>query len=320
MKFKDLWRFKWHKKGPKMGFSNEVGVFREKPRLAFMLPWAFVDKNGIVHGKDHSLMAVLKFRGPDMESSTELELMQYNAAVNNVIKMLPTGVVLYFEAQRHAASEYQEVKPENLLVQMMEDERAEYYGGQHHYETEFYFTIFMEPPQMLKSRLTNLFIEDKKTEGKADIRVYLDWMEKFMNRVDMVARMLSLWFPDIRLMDDSETISYLHTTVSTLHRHKMKVNPYKYLPDYLCDSDVLGGQRMKLGDKHMRAVTILNYAPLSSPGTFDVFNHMDLEYRWVSRFICQSKEDSMETMKYRHREWNQEIKDFWVHARGSLPA
>lgn len=315
MKFKDLWRFKWHKKGPKMGFSNEVGVFREKPRLAFMLPWAFVDKNGIVHGKDHSLMAVLKFRGPDMESSTELELMQYNAAVNNVIKMLPTGVVLYFEAQRHAASEYQEVKPENLLVQMMEDERAEYYGGQHHYETEFYFTIFMEPPQMLKSRLTNLFIEDKKTEGKADIRVYLDWMEKFMNRVDMVARMLSLWFPDIRLMDDSETISYLHTTVSTLHRHKMKVNPYKYLPDYLCDSDVLGGQRMKLGDKHMRAVTILNYAPLSSPGTFDVFNHMDLEYRWVSRFICQSKEDSMETMKYRHREWNQEIKDFWVHAR-----
>ena len=52
-------------------------------------------------------------------------------------------------------------------------------------------------------------------------------------------------------MDDSETISYLHTTVSTLHRHKMKVNPYKYLPDYLCDSDVLGGQRMKLGDKHM---------------------------------------------------------------------
>jgi hypothetical protein len=35
MKFKDLWRLKWHKKGPKMGFSNEVGVFREKPRLAF---------------------------------------------------------------------------------------------------------------------------------------------------------------------------------------------------------------------------------------------------------------------------------------------
>ena len=64
-----------------------------------------------------------------------------------------------------------------------------------------------------------------------------------------------------------------------------------------------------------KTVTILNYAPLSSPGTFDVFNHMDLEYRWVSRFICQSKEDSMETMKYRHREWNQEIKDFWVHAR-----
>lgn len=93
-------------KSPKIGFSNQVGVFHELPRLAFLLPWAFVDRDGIVHGKDHSLMTTFQFRGPDMESSTALELIQYNAAVNNVIKTLPTGMVLYFEAQRHVAKDY----------------------------------------------------------------------------------------------------------------------------------------------------------------------------------------------------------------------
>lgn len=73
-------------------FSQEVGVFEEKPRLQYLLPWAYVDEDtGIVHGKDHSMLAVYEFRGPDMDSSTYLDLMQYNAAVNNVIKKLPTG-------------------------------------------------------------------------------------------------------------------------------------------------------------------------------------------------------------------------------------
>ena len=58
-------------------FSQQVGVFHEKARLPYLLPWAFVDeKTGIVHGKDHSMMAVYEFRGPDMDSSTPLELMQ----------------------------------------------------------------------------------------------------------------------------------------------------------------------------------------------------------------------------------------------------
>lgn len=302
-------------KSPKIGFSNKVGVFHELPRLAFLLPWAYVDRDGIVHGKDHSLMTTFRFRGPDMESSTALELMQYNAAVNNVIKTLPTGMVLYFEAQRHIVNDYSSARGENDLVQMMEEEREAYYRGQHHYETEFYFTVYLEPPQAMKSKLTQFFIDDKKQKGTADETVYADHMEQFQNHVDMIGRMLALWFPDIHRLEAGEMLTYLHTTVSTLHREPVAVNPYKYIPDYICDCDLLAGQRMKLGDEHVRIVTILSYAPLSSPGVFDVFNHIDMEYRWVSRFVCQSKEDSMETMKYRHREWNQEVKDFWVQMR-----
>ena len=96
-----------------------------------------------------------------------------------------------------------------LIQEMMEDERAEYYDGQHHYETDFYFTVFMEPPQILKSKITNIFIDDAKSEGKADMKAYLDTVEKFMGKVNLNGNMLSLWFPDIALLSDEEALSYL---------------------------------------------------------------------------------------------------------------
>jgi len=301
-------------------FSQQVGVFQEKARLPYLLPWAFVDeKTGIVHGKDHSMMAVYEFRGPDMDSSTPLELMQYNAAVNNVIKTLPTGYVLYFEAQRHLASKYKAAKIDIPIVQKMEDERAGYYAGQKHFETSYYFIVYCEPPQLLKSRITDAFIADAKNKGqnKADMRVYCETVEKFISNVNLIGNMLQNWFPDIKPLDASGALSYLHSNISD-KRFPVKVNHDKYVTDYICDTDVLGGREMKLGEKYIKLVTILDFPPMSTPGVFDVFNNMDIEYRWVSRYICLSKMDAMEELKNFLMRWNQQIKSFWTQVREAV--
>lgn len=313
----------FHKKNKK--FTQEVGAFQEKPRLQYLLPWAFVDKDtGIVHGKDHSMMAIYEFRGPDMDSSTAMELMQYNSAVNNVIKTLPTGYVLYFEAQRHIASEYDSSKIDIPLVQKMDDERAAYYAGQQHFETTYYFTVYLEPPQLLKSRITDAFIADARNKGKnkADMRVYCEAVEKFINNVNLIGDMLRIWFPDIHPLSAEDAVSYLHSTVST-NRAKLKVNPLRYITDYVCDCAVLGGREMKLirdgaKDKYLKAVTILDFPQVSSPGVFDIFNNMDIEYRWVSRFICMSKMDAQEELRGYRQRWNQQIKSFWVQVREAI--
>ena len=143
------------------------------------------------------MLAVYEFRGPDMDSSTYLDLMQYNAAVNNVIKKLPTGYVLYFEAQRGISKEYQESRLDVPLVQKMEDERKAYYAGQKHFETRYYFIVYLEPPQLLKHKLTDLFISDKQKDGKTDMRLYVGIVEKFINNVNLIGDMLHSWFPDL---------------------------------------------------------------------------------------------------------------------------
>ena len=302
-------------------YSQKIGAFQEKARLQYLLPWAYADsQTGIIHGKDHSMIAVYEFRGSDLDSSTASELMQYNAALNNVIKKLPTGYVLYFEAQRHIDRNYEKATIQSPIIQKMEDERASYYASKNHFETTFYFVVYCEPPQMLKQRLTSAFIADAKNNGKnskMDMRVYFDTVEKFINNINLIGDMLQVWFPEIRPLSAEETVSYLHSTVST-GRFPIKLNPLKYITDYICDCDVLGGQNMQLGNKYMKIVTVLDFPPMSTPGVLNAFNNIDIEYRWVSRFICMSKADAQKELQDYRMRWNQQIRGFWTQVKKAL--
>lgn len=307
------------KKNPQ--FSQKVGVFQEKARLQYLLPWAYADpQTGIIHGKDHSMMSVYEFRGSDLASSTPIELMQYNASLNNIMKTLPTGYVLYFEAQRHIDKSYEKATISIPLVQMMEDKRAKYYTDKEHFETSYYFTVYCEPPQMMKQRLTSAFIQDAKHKGenaKNDMRIYCEAVEKFIDNVNLIGNMLQGLFPEIKPLTAEESISYLHSTIST-QRFPIKMNPLKYITDYICDCDLLCGRTMQLGDQHMKIVTVLDFPPISAPGVLEVFNNLGVEYRWVSRFICMSKPDAQKELQGFRMRWNQQIKGMWTQVREAL--
>ncbi|PNB35863.1 hypothetical protein C1X73_37935, partial [Pseudomonas sp. FW305-130] len=61
---------------------------------------------GIVLNKDGSFLRVARFRGPDLESATEAELVSACARANNVLRRFGTGWALHFEAERREALGY----------------------------------------------------------------------------------------------------------------------------------------------------------------------------------------------------------------------
>ena len=74
-------------------YTSKNGVYKNRPHVSDMLPWVVIDPDSLgdfnfVHGNDFSLFAVFKFRGPDMASATDAELMQYNNELNNILKTL----------------------------------------------------------------------------------------------------------------------------------------------------------------------------------------------------------------------------------------
>ena len=79
---------------------------RTSDRLADHLPWAALVAPGIILNKDGSFQRSFRFRGPDLESATEAELLATCARVNNVLRRFGSGWALFFEAERFASSGY----------------------------------------------------------------------------------------------------------------------------------------------------------------------------------------------------------------------
>ncbi len=74
-----------------------IREYREKPdRLSDLVPWAGLVSKGVVLNKDGSFQSTLRYRGPDLDSSTESELMVVSARINNVLRRLGSSWALYF--------------------------------------------------------------------------------------------------------------------------------------------------------------------------------------------------------------------------------
>jgi type IV secretory pathway VirB4 component len=59
--------------------------------LADYLPWAGLVAPGIVLNKDGSLQRTCRYRGPDLDSATDAELVAVCARLNNALKRLGSG-------------------------------------------------------------------------------------------------------------------------------------------------------------------------------------------------------------------------------------
>ena len=86
-----------------------LSEYAAKPEhLSDYLPWACLVAPGVVLNKDGAFQASFRYRGPDLESSTEAELVAVTARVNNVLRRFGSGWALVFEAVRAEAVSLEE--------------------------------------------------------------------------------------------------------------------------------------------------------------------------------------------------------------------
>ena len=79
---------------------------RQADRLADHLPWAALVAPGVVLNKDGSFQRTFRFRGPDLESATEAELVTVSSRLNNVLRRFGSGWAFFVEAARVVAQGY----------------------------------------------------------------------------------------------------------------------------------------------------------------------------------------------------------------------
>jgi len=271
-------------------------------RLADHLPWAALVAPGIVLNKDGSFQRTLRFRGPDLESATEAELVAASARANNILRRFGSGWALFFEAERIEALGYPESSFPEPASWLVDEERRAAFEGQRrqHFESAYHLTLLYMPPADQVAQAERALLETGREEKGRDWRRDL---AGFIAETDRALDLLAGFMPEVRALDDGETLTYLHGTIST-KRHRVAVPDTPiYLDGILVDTALSGGIEPMLGDQHLRTLTILGFPNLTRPGILDTLNHQDFACRWVTRFIAIDKTEATRTLKRLRRQW-----------------
>jgi type IV secretion system protein VirB4 len=288
-------------------------------RLADLLPWAALVAPGVVLNKDGSFQRTFAFRGPDLDSATEAELVALCARANNALKRLGCGWALFFEAERREAQDYPiSTFPDAASWLVDEERRAAFEDGRQgrHFESRTHLTLTYLPPPDAQARTETVLLDrDRKGEGGRDWRRDL---ERFREETDRVLDLLSDLLPEIHPLDDGATLTFLHGTIST-KRHPVRVPDIPMCLDgVLVDTPLTGGLEPMLGETHLRSITVLGFPNTTRPGMLDALNHQDFAYRWVTRFLPLDKTVATRALTRLRRQWFAKRKSIAVLLREVL--
>lgn len=279
-------------------------------RLADHLPWALLVAPGIVLNKDGSFQKSFRFRGPDLESATQAELVSACARLNNVLRRFRSGWALFFEAERFEAGGYPNSDFPDAASWLVDEERRQAFleegssspsgvRAPEHYENGYTLTLLYMPRADATSGAERAVLEGEGSRQR-------DWrqeLQSFSAECGRVFDLLQGSMPEIRPLDDAETLTYLHGTVSGKRYALIAPEAPIYLDAILTDEPLSGGLEPMLGEHYLRTLTVLGFPNMTRPGILDGLNHLDFSYRWMTRFIALDKTEATKSLTRLRRQW-----------------
>ncbi|TPG51786.1 conjugal transfer protein TrbE [Sphingomonas glacialis] len=268
--------------------------------LADFLPWVALAAPGVVLNKDGSFQRTAHFRGPDLDSATPSELVAVTHRLNNALRRLGTGWAVFVEAQRSPTLDYPQSTFPDAASELVDLERREQFREEGaHFESRYYLTLLWMPPPEDATRAEGWLYEGRSSSG-VDPEALLSG---FIDRADRVLHLVEGFMPEVGWLDDAETLTFLHSTVSTKRQRVRVPETPVYLDALLSDEPLTGGLEPKLGAQHLRTLTITGFPTETFPGLLDELNRMAFPYRWSTRAIMLDKTDATKVLGKIRRQW-----------------
>ncbi|MBU3992752.1 MAG: conjugal transfer protein TrbE [Alphaproteobacteria bacterium] len=268
--------------------------------LADFLPWAALVAEGIVLNKDGSFQRTARFRGPDLDSATPAELVAVTSRLNNALRRLGSGWAIFVEAQRVPADGYPESAfPDAASALVDRERRAQFEEQGSHYESGYYLTLLWMPPAEDAARAESWLYEGRAQKGVDPWEL----VGSFADRTDRVLQLVDGFVPEVRWLASHETLTYLHSTISTKRQRVRVPETPVHLDALLADEPLSGGLEPRLGDHHLRTLTITGFPSMTWPGLLDELNRLAFPYRWATRAVMLDKTDATKLLTRIRRQW-----------------
>ncbi|MEO0995303.1 MAG: conjugal transfer protein TrbE, partial [Pseudomonadota bacterium] len=220
--------------------------------------------------------------------------------ISRAFRRLGSGWSFFVEAQRSEAATYPGSlfpDPASALLDAERKAGFEEVGG--HYVSGYFLTFLWLPPAEDVARAEGWLYEGRERSGVNPHEL----LRGFIDRTDRVLALLDGFMPECRWLDDPETLTFLHSTVSTnRQRVRMPETPI-YLDTLLADQPLTGGLEPRLSAAHLRVLTVVGFPTATTPGLLDEMNRLAFPYRWSTRAILMDKTDATKLLTRIRRQW-----------------
>jgi len=109
--------------------------------------------------------------------------------------------------------------------------------------------------------------------------------------------------PEVSWLDDADTLTYLHSTISTRQQRVRVPETPMHLDALLADEPLAGGLEPRLGSHHLRTLTVVGFPTVTHPGILDELNRLAFPYRWSTRAVLLDKTEAVKLLTKIRRQW-----------------
>ncbi|HMS85806.1 MAG TPA: VirB4 family type IV secretion/conjugal transfer ATPase [Nitrospira sp.] len=293
--------------------------------LSDLLIYAAMVEDGVIAGKNGSLMAAWIYSGDDQASSTEPQREAVSFRINQALGRLGNGWMVHVDAVRRRAAGYaapgRSQFPDVLTAALDEERRRLFEGLGTMYDGYFVVTLTYLPPLVAQRKFVELMFDDDQPEVSEQDRTtglveqFKRECASFESRLSSVFRLQRLCGHSV-IQENGSTVTY-DEFLRWIQRCVTGVNQPVCLPTNPMYLDaVIGGQELwtgvipKMGRQYMQVVAIEGFPLESTPGMLTALGELPIDYRWSSRFIFMDQHEAVRDLTKYRRKWKQKVRGF----------
>ncbi|WP_223467573.1 VirB4 family type IV secretion/conjugal transfer ATPase [Massilia soli] len=309
--------------------NNEAQLKKHRSKaagFADLLNYAAVVDDGVIVGKNGSLMAAWLYQGDDNESSTEENREMVSFRINQALSGLGNGWMMHVDAVRRPAAGYSDRGlshfPDPVSAAVEEERRRLFERLGTMYEGYFVLTLTYFPPLLAERKFVEMMFDDEAValNHQARTQGLIDMFKRDCVTIDSrlsAAVRLSRLRCNKFVQEDGGTVTHddflrwLQFCTTGLNQPiQLPSNPM-YLDMLIGGQELWGGVVPKIGRHYIQVVAIDGFPLESSPGILSALAEQPCEYRWSSRFIFMDPHEAVSHLEKYRKKWKQKVRGFF---------
>lgn len=271
---------------------------QSKHHLSDYLPWAALVAPSIILQKDGILQSTFQVWGHNFLGFTSEFIDTIISSANNMCMYLDSGWTMCMEATRNVLTCYPQSSWNNETAKKIDEERCEYYKSHHLFEMSYYIT-FCYKERETKGAVSKFFSENNGHSLSSEL-------DAFQKKIMDLKGLLQECFLRVQLLDDNQTLTYLHSCVSHTHHTVLAPPTTMYLDAFITDESLTIEETLKLGTHYLGVISVHDFPHATRANILEELQTLPIDFRWQTRMLFADEQQAIRDIKkYRRKHYAQ---------------